>query len=600
MKKVLLSALLLCGGLAAQAQFQHSFTNPFGNSCDHYSVETAPDGATYAYAYTGTYYTGSSNDLHVFTTDAFGNLIWEEYITMPGNDIKGLDVAIDANYNIAVTGMVGNASNSRLYAALYDQSGAMLNDFMYVAAGYNCNVGNAIYYSEIHDQYVIGGFASDAFSITSGQAVFLALDGAFNFAWANHYTAICDDFEMAVINEIIEVNDNYFITGNLSASGNPANGQSQVLAALIESTAGNVVDNASFAATNTLGGQQAMGVSAHFDEGSQRLVLLYNVSVSPTVDENRPYLAIYEVAGSSLIFNQGYRIFDTFSSNPPMFSSNPSFTSCKLLPNQNNGTYVIFGLVEHYGQFDDAVISVYQEIDLNSGSLVTSAKYWDQSYIANNYPNGYPGQGGFFSSLNPLTLNSDAYTPETTTLDQGGSNFVSILPSRGNSASNFSYEIISSTLNTASASSGCIESFEMELVDHAPYMDLCLVEDTPTYSTGAPGLVSAPTVSSQTTTCIINMMPEFTDVDSPEGDAISNAISVYANPVADILTYSIVQTGNYQLIVVSVDGKEMVRENIQNAGGQKQLNVSDFEAGVYILTVIDQNGQSIKKQFVKK
>ncbi|NOQ75263.1 MAG: T9SS type A sorting domain-containing protein [Crocinitomix sp.] len=596
MKKLfLLNALLLFTIFSAKAQpFQETFVNSMGYSCDHYSSETFPEGDEKAYAFAGTFFDGPDTYMHVFTTDLLGIIQWEQYINLGGDNGRLLDVTVGSEYSVAVTGFIEVAGVNEVYAALYDGGGSLINDFQYGATDFA--TGNNIIYSSLHDQFMIGGFESAGLTL-SGEALLIALDGSFNYQWATNYNAVCEGFGMSVINDILEVNEQYCIIGNVSNTSIPVPyGQSQVLIAMVDNVSGVVLDNESFIATNTLGGQQAMGVSGYFNESESQLILLYNVSVSPTIDENRPYINIYEVVGVDLNWINGFRVDDIFPANPTPFVSVPSFTSLKIIPNKNDNTYLIFGMLDAYGQLDDRVLSVFQEIDLTSGTLVGPAKTWQRSEI----PTGFPAQGGFFSLFDPSTLSTDVYTPETTTLSQDKRRFVSILPTRGTGPGNFSYDIISSTLNTGAGSSSCIDDFEMDLKDHELFGDICLNAISTSGSISAPLYAPITTLSSQSTTCIINNSPALGNSETDVNNSLQNELTLFANPAHDMLSFSISEIGVYNLIIMNMEGQVLIRNNFTNTGSQNQINIEDLATGVYVLTAINDKGQLLKKQFVKQ
>lgn len=592
MKRILLfKALLLLTIFNVRAQpFQQSFTNAFGYSCDHYSIETFSEGGPASYAAAGTFFNGAQTIMHIFTLDQFGLIVWENYVNLGATDARALDVTIGSDYQVAITGFLDFGGGPELYAALYDMAGSLVNDFQFTG-GINTS-GSNIIYSRTNDQYIIGGFESSGG--LAGSALLIALDGGFNYQWSTNYDAQCDGFDMAVINEIVEVNEHYFITGNFSGASAPyPNGQSQVLAAMVENSSGAIIDNESFVATNTLGGQQAMGISAHFNEGNSTLVLMYNVSVSPTVDENRPYITVYEVSGVDLNYAYSYRIDDTFGANPSPFVNNPNWTGLKLLYNRSADTYLIFGMIEAYGGLDDRVLSVYQEIDLNSGGLVAAGKLWTQSDIAT----GYLAQGGFYALFDDATLSTEVYTPETATLNVDGENFVNIVPVPGSS---ISYDVFSSALNTAYASSACIEEFKPDLVPHDIYSNLCLNVNTAAGTIGNPLYGESATSSTQNTTCIVNMSPSLENPEFVEGSSIKNELSLIANPAQDILRFTIAETGTYSLKVISMEGQLLISNEIENIAGQNEINIDHLAAGIYLLVAVDSDGQTLQKQFVKK
>lgn len=599
MKKIiLLKSFLLFAVFGSQAQpFQQSFINSTfpTYSEDHYSIETG-DSDFYAYACAGTFFNGTQTMLHVFTIDAVGGLIWENYVNLGSTNIRILDVAIGRESDVAVTGFIDQGFGQELYAALYDNVGNFVNDFQYTAA--NNTTGNNIIYSAANDQFIIGGFESAGYSI-SGDALLVALDGSFNYQWSTTYTnASCGGFfDTSTINEIVEVNGSYFITGNLSSASSPfPYGQSQVLVAVVDNTNGAIIDNESFAATNTLGGQQAMGVSAYYDPEAEALYLMYNVSISPTVDENRPYIAVYKVSGTDLTYGYGFRIEDTFVTNPSTFVSNPNFTGLKLLPNKDNNSFVIFGMIEAYGA-NDKVLSVYQEVDL-SGIIMTPAKYWTLSEIPDAYPFGYPSHGGFYSLFDDFILNSEVYTPESTTLNIDRERFVSILPTGGGGS--YSFDIISSVLTTSGAISDCLEEFEMKMVPHEIYEALCLEAFAASGTVIAPGYYPTPISSTLDPTCEIINSPAMGNSEFDLENTAANELNLYANPATDVLRFTVSETGTYDLMIMDMEGRILVQNQFNNTANQHQINIAHLAAGTYILAVINHDGQSIKKQFIKE
>ncbi|NOQ73397.1 MAG: T9SS type A sorting domain-containing protein [Crocinitomix sp.] len=598
MKKILLlKALLLFTIFSANAQFQESFINtlPGSPSSDHYSIETAPDTAPYSYACAGTFIsTGGQTSMHIFTLDDFGLIVWENYVNLGVTDARVLDVTIGKESHVAVTGFVDpTGSGTELYAALYNgTNGTLINDYQF--AGANNATGCNIIYSTINDQYVIGGF--EATGVTPplvGNGLLITLTGGFTQDWVSTYNA-SSDFQMTTINEIVEVRERYFITGNHSNAINPGTtGQSQVLAALVDNFSGAIIDNESFIATSITGQEEAMGVSAHFNSDENYLVLLYNVSNSPTIDENRPYIAKFRLIGLDLVFDSGHRIDDVFPTNPSAFGDVPSFTGFKILPNSHDNTYLIFGMLEEYGQFNDRVLSVYQEIDL-MGNIIDRAKYWTRSEI----PTGYPVQGGLYSFFNELTLNTDVYTPESTTLNKDLNNYVSISPTQDGS---FSFDVMSSALSTVNADSPCIEEFDMEMVGHGISTNILLDATPGTGTFSAPLYVPVdPNTDHMTDNCPVFSSPALGNTAVDLQIQMENELTLLANPANDVLRFSITENGNYDLIIMNIEGQILVKDKLNNTGSQNQININDLATGVYILTAINTKGESLQKHFVKQ
>lgn len=595
MKRILLfKSLLLLTVFTTRAQtFQQTFTNAFGYSSDHYSIETFEQaGGATSYAAAGTFFNSGQTIMHIFTMDQFGTIVWENYINLGALDARALDVAAGPNNSVAITGYIDYGGGPELYAAWYDPAGNLINDFQFTNPTGASTSGNNIIYSRVNDQFIIGGFESAGLTLT-GKALLIALGGGFNYQWSTEYDAQCDGFDMAVINEIVEVNEHYFITGNFSAAGSPMFGQSQVLAAMVENSTGAILDNESFVATNTLGGQQAMGISAYFDEAKSILVLMYNVSISPTVDENRPYISVYEVSGVDLNYAYSLRIDDTFATIPSPMTGNPNWTGLKLIYNRSADTYLIFGMLEDYGGASDLVLSVYQEIDIFSGTLVSPGLYWTQSQINSGY---LPHSGPFYSLFDDAFLRTKVYTPETATLNVDGANFVNIVPVPGTTVT---YDIYSSALNTASASSACLEQFKPEIVPHTIHDLLCLNENP------APGIIDnplyneTPTLSAQITTCPVISSEPATNAEFEKNSEDFNQLTLVSNPAQNMLQFKITQTGTYQLKVMNLEGQLLISSEFENLTGQNEIDINHLATGMYVLVTTDSKGQSMQQQFVK-
>ena len=591
MKKLFFLASVLLMSLGANASpFSWSFSNPDYYSCDHYSIEMSQFGDRPGYVAAGTFFDNvlGIRIMHIFRMDQLGGVVWEKYIPLGTTDARALDVCIGPEFAVALTGYVDDGSGAQLYAALFDPTGTLMNDFWYSSS--TNSTGNNIIYSATNDQYVIGGFENVGTTL-NGNALMVALDAGFNFQWDNSFNSMCDGFDMAVINEIVEVNEHYLITGNLSAAAAPyPYGQSQILLAIVDNATGLMHTNASFQAT-TSAGQQAMGISAHYNAVEEELVLMYNVSISPTTDENRPYFNIYNISGVDINYVKSYRFDDNFVANPTGFVSNPNFTGLKLLRNRADDTYVVYGMVEAYGPVNDEVVSVWQEVDLNTGTVVGPAKLWTPSNIAT----GYPAHGGFYSLFDPATLSTKVYTPETTCRSVDNQHFVSILPTPDTT---ISYDVISSALPTADEISGCIEDFELELVPHEIIDLLCLDEAAPGGSYSAPGYTESMYTSTVVDGCVIIMAPtvgvsEYANMDD-------NTLSLLANPVNEILRFTIAETGLYNVMITTIDGQVIALDQLQSNADQQNVDVSQLAPGMYLLVAMDVNGNKIQKRFVKR
>lgn len=87
---------------------------------------------------------------------------------------------------------------------------------------------------------------------------------------------------------------------------------------------------------------------------------------------------------------------------------------------------------------------------------------------------------------------------------------------------------------------------------------------------------------------------------SPDIGGISdNVISVtaYPNPAADMLTVSMSENAS-SVSVISMDGKVVATQEVN--GTEATINVSSLNSGVYFYEVATENGNIVRKSFVKK
>lgn len=80
---------------------------------------------------------------------------------------------------------------------------------------------------------------------------------------------------------------------------------------------------------------------------------------------------------------------------------------------------------------------------------------------------------------------------------------------------------------------------------------------------------------------------------------VATEISVYPNPVANVLNVSLENASNGTIVIFDALGKEVLRETVAN---KTQINVSDLRNGVYFYNFLDSKGVSTeaKRLIVKK
>ena len=73
-----------------------------------------------------------------------------------------------------------------------------------------------------------------------------------------------------------------------------------------------------------------------------------------------------------------------------------------------------------------------------------------------------------------------------------------------------------------------------------------------------------------------------------------NTLSVYPNPATSFLN---IENEFKTLEIFNITGKLMYRSNDNS---MKILNVSDFDEGMYIISVIDMNNNRLVNKFIKR
>lgn len=81
--------------------------------------------------------------------------------------------------------------------------------------------------------------------------------------------------------------------------------------------------------------------------------------------------------------------------------------------------------------------------------------------------------------------------------------------------------------------------------------------------------------------------------------AISQTLKVFPNPVKDVLTVQLPNTGQGQLMIFNILGKQVWTQALSKDTEQIDLNIAHFEKGMYQL-VVQQKGTMFSKKFIKQ
>ncbi len=280
LKIVLLFGCLISCMLSYSQNFKTTLSIP-NIDFNHYSIETS---LSHDYIVAGTIFTSdTTTDIHVLKIDTLGNIVWEKTFDLSEKD-RGLDLAIDNNNDIIVTGYIKNDGRPHsLYVLKLDNSGNYINDkqidIMHLGDTIN-SAGTNVIYSFNRNAYVLGGFYSRNFSYMldqENQAMLLELDkSTLNVSVFRHLGYDHNDSN-TVINDIIEIPKNvttnkpggFFVTGT-SYSLNSATG---VLALFIKDGYNQHI-NMSFTSENVFEHCGVSAALAHHDGSKDNIVFL--------------------------------------------------------------------------------------------------------------------------------------------------------------------------------------------------------------------------------------------------------------------------------------------------------------------------------------
>ena len=67
-------------------------------------------------------------------------------------------------------------------------------------------------------------------------------------------------------------------------------------------------------------------------------------------------------------------------------------------------------------------------------------------------------------------------------------------------------------------------------------------------------------------------------------------LKIYPNPVKDNLQIHLPQTGDYEVFIFDLTGKEIFNRNIED-NDEAQYNIANFKTGVYLLIIADRTNK---------
>ncbi len=84
--------------------------------------------------------------------------------------------------------------------------------------------------------------------------------------------------------------------------------------------------------------------------------------------------------------------------------------------------------------------------------------------------------------------------------------------------------------------------------------------------------------------------PDIVSTVGIEDYGVLNGLRIYPNPVKDNLQIHLPQTGNYEVYIFDLTGKEIFNRNIEDSD-EAQYNIADFKTGVYLLIIADRTNK---------
>lgn len=603
MKNLLLLLIcLLCFGT-------QSFSQPFemgihgnyfltggGSPADfqHYSIETTP-GGEYVLAGAIDPFTGSTlTHIHLMKLDATGNQLWSREISGFVDD-AALDVMVEPNGNIVLTGYVSAASNApEMYITKYDPSGTLLGQRIITGFPEVGSVGTNIIRSS-SGTYIIGGFFSEtpvSYPLTSGQAVLIEVDpNTLNPISTCYLSKGVMSNGHTSINDIIEIpGTGYFATGSYEKS----NGTLGVLAVILDYSLNVTTDLSCYFSFI----YDERGVSALYDPALDEIFM-----VSNNDGTKKPLIyRIINASGAATIFeNYGVGFFEP-GLVPIQITEGSAF---QLIESPWDPSKLIIA-----GRFKNGPIGTGTdntnwliEIDKTPWTLSTSdGIMWDMP--SSNYATFAPTpMGSLFSTF--TGWHSYIYNSEIVTNRGDNAGVVIVAPTSDIIGSSYGFDVVSTNnLNSL----GCYEKIIGQISDENFFMDP--IES----SSGAP-IGIHPTLGhffynvGQDWICndpSLPRLPVFGDgtdgaeVKDPSAiafiDEATIDLTIAPNPSADIFTVTFRENVKGQFTITNSVGQIVYRSaQINGADYTESIDFSEFESGTYIFQFTNENERIIKK-----
>lgn len=555
-----------------------------GMDMNHYSIETAASGE---YICAGTIFDPSGNtDIHVFKLDPGGNLVWERTIDQ-SNDDRALDVLVDSNDDIVITGYISPvAVNSpELYMLKLNQSGGFIADSK--LKDWDASVGTNVIHSQATNTYIVGGFYADqlSFPLMANEAFVVEFD--LGLVYRRHMQFSDVDMEHSSINDIVEVPNGYFLTGSVSMSAGYPIGEQGVLAVIVDHGLG-LVNNLSFEATNS----EHNGVSGDYDASTDEIYLMSNNSEI----HNPQITIIQDISGVPSILSEYYLELD-----PNYGSYNAAgfdLAICAWDPTMLVASGYFRTYDDGSGSITNACPWIVQ-FERNSGAQV-AGYFWPAP--SNNFHTHGGGVLSTFSGEHPYVFNQ-----EIMTLRGDGQGYVFV--GAHEIGSDFGIDIVTTlfmnpapcynplTYSNISISSNTIGLTDNFTVVSNPIPNASLNGVISEFGVFCPELMYGYAPINDDLDILLHDYDLVSGTTASIHDLDAASLNVAPNPFTENFTVEIIGANlNGQLVLINALGQTVYSS--AQIGGEfysEQIDMASFEKGIYILKFTDGRSEVMKK-----
>ncbi|MFT5823175.1 MAG: hypothetical protein ACI8ZM_004435 [Crocinitomix sp.] len=585
-KKILLMSISIWMGC-------QGFSQPFDKLIfkdridrNHYSIETIPD---IGYAVAGTEFNEENNDIHVFVTDLAGNIMWERRIDESDDD-RALDLVFTDN-KVVVTGYVNSGPKSELYVVSFDATtGGFLDDFKLISnAEFNqASGGTNIVHNAEENFFIVGGFEATTlkYPLSGNRGLLIKLDASLNLLGTPSYVE-GEIRSHTSINDIVQVPDGYFVTGSFGLMPCPGCTVSQVVMAMTITNDLNLMQDLSFHSTNS----HQNGVSAVYDSSTDAVYLMSNNSIfhSPQIN-----IITSLSTGTAVHSARFYLPLD-----PTGGGHNPAGFKLELCPwDRDNLIAAGYYRTDAPGEMPQNDATPWILEFKKNGNGVVSKLLWpapsEDFYLhGDNVLSTFVGQQPYVFNQEIFTLRSD---------EQG---IVFISPNTSNAAQNYNIELVTTKYTVLTS---CFRELEIEVEPMAVVNQYSksLTMGEIILPNKEPAFKPTDIVSDVIELCNVEDQNEARNAidGTDDSNVVQNSgfdqalkLNISPNPSSGIFNVELFGKNlNGHLELMNAIGQVVYTSDLlQGDYYVGEIDINNFEEGIYFLTFTNGQNQLIKK-----